>query len=185
MPTPGARARVGEGQPRPAPPRPAVREGKPRPRAGARRLAEAGPRINSALGRGGHQTTTRLADCSFYPRTKRDMAAAKPENLSLVVHGPGDLRLVKREWGLGSLVLLHWPRCPLGSSSPAPDPAHILAGYHVGGRERMSSVVWCQGAAGRVLVACLLEPSLRPARGWRPGRFPAEWLKRSPCFSSR
>ena len=25
------------------------------------------------------------------------MAAAKPENLSLVVHGPGDLRLVKRE----------------------------------------------------------------------------------------
>lgn len=29
------------------------------------------------------------------------MAAAKPENLSLVVHGPGDLRLVKREgeWG--------------------------------------------------------------------------------------
>lgn len=26
------------------------------------------------------------------------MAAAKAENLSVVVHGPGDLRLVKLEW---------------------------------------------------------------------------------------
>ena len=42
--------------------------------------------------------------CGQRPRPEReratDMAAAKPENLSLVVHGPGDLRLVKldREW---------------------------------------------------------------------------------------
>lgn len=29
-------------------------------------------------------------------------APAKAENLSLVVHGPGDLRLVKREEGVGT-----------------------------------------------------------------------------------
>ena len=45
-----------------------------------------------------------LTSCAQRPRPEReratDMAAAKPENLSLVVHGPGDLRLVKldREW---------------------------------------------------------------------------------------
>lgn len=43
------------------------------------------------------------------------MAAAKSENLSLVVHGPGDLRLVKRggEWG-AEPDPVPWPWSPDG-----------------------------------------------------------------------
>lgn len=61
-----------------------------------------GPRTASSLllqtlPRESARTTTRPAVCSLDPGGKRDMAATKPENLSVVMHGPGDLRLVKRE----------------------------------------------------------------------------------------
>lgn len=102
------------------------------------------------------------------------MAAAKNENLSLVVHGPGDLRLVKREgeWE-PSRTLSHWLWSPaagqLANSSPNSSAAPAL--QLMGPGHSDSSWRLASDPKSRVLVTCLPEPSPRPARGWRLGSF--------------
>lgn len=66
------------------------------------------------------------------------MAAAKAENLTLVVHGPGDLRLVRREGEReAGPTLPRWPRrelrrgpgrLPLATGPAPPGPGRVLAG---------------------------------------------------------
>lgn len=53
-------------------------------------------------------------------------APAKAENLSLVVHGPGDLRLVKREEGVGTQAATRpaLPHSCLQRQSPLPSSCH-------------------------------------------------------------
>lgn len=131
------------------------------------------------LGRAAARTSERPADCSSHPGGKSDMAAAKTENLSLVVHGPGDLRLVRREgeWGaepdpaLWPWLEPRWASSPIPARpGPAPHGSRPLRSWFVtmlggGGGRRLT----CD-AKSRVGVARLPEPSPRPARGWSPGR---------------
>lgn len=122
----------------PAPPRPRPSETPP-PDCQGRAGPASGPRVASSRARpcpllrtpgsGPTRSTCASPGPAVTPEQESAMAApAKAENLSLVVHGPGDLRLVKRESGGGGDPGRHPPRpasplC-LQRQSPLPSSCH-------------------------------------------------------------
>lgn len=126
------------------------------PRAGHALPVKAQPPA-PALNPQGARQPNHLTSSGQRPRPERKSdrhGGGQPENLSLVVHGPGDLRLVKLDREVGRLAcscptrLQAHPRSPLANSSAVRAP-HCAswpgdrAGYHVGGRGQLAFVIRC------------------------------------------
>lgn len=156
---------MGREQGSPAPPRPSTQAPprlsgtrKPRPGPGARSQAKPSlPPLIPSSARG--RQPNHLKSCGLQPRrtqeVESDMAAAKPENLSLVVHGPGDLRLVKLEWEWEVLPVpaLFTSKRSRGLSWPIP----ARCGPHTarpGRPDRIWLPCWGEGHGRRLVLRC-------------------------------